>query len=76
MKKPNKEPIPYEHVAFCILTPHGDVWGPEMFDSAGDAIKHLDRFWYSRGKWDDMGFTLAPATSTVAVTGPERVKLP
>jgi hypothetical protein len=72
MKKSAK---PYEQTGFAIINPHGDVWSPEIFNDDDAVRRHLDRFWGGRAKWKDFDFRIAPATSTVTVTGPERVKL-
>jgi hypothetical protein len=75
MSKP-KLAMPYQYEGFAIINPHGDIWCHEIFGDAEDARHHLDNFWRGRVQWQDTGFTLAPATSIVVVTGPERIKLP
>jgi hypothetical protein len=73
--KPARKPIkgldlntPYEHMGVAIVGPHGNIWGPYVFESQEAAYRHLHRFW--KGNFKSKEWKLVPARSvTTAIKG-------
>jgi hypothetical protein len=67
-------PQPYRSLGFAIIGPYNTIWTDKLFDDPAAARKYIDDFWRNipdSGK----GYSLAPATLIVEVSGPERIPL-
>lgn len=65
----HKTPRPYNHTAFGILNPYGDVWTAEWFDDEEGARKHVTDFWkqtgFEKAKVDPSTFKVVPVQVTI-----------
>lgn len=73
--KPARKPIeglaiatPYRVMGVAIVGPHGNIWGPKVFESPEAAYRYLSQFW--SGNFDPNQWALVPAEGvTTAIPG-------
>lgn len=67
MAKAPKKPKPYKMRRFGIISPYGDVWTCQTFDSREAARQHVADFWKDIGGADLSRYMVARVEVTVRV---------